>query len=76
MNDQLSIPNKRKFSNKFPIYKTDLHKVDAWKTIIKQDLAGCEVIESDSEGGSDSDSSDDDESDDDDSDDSSEMEQD
>lgn len=65
---------KHWFSKQFLSNKPDLHKLDAWKTIIKQDLAGCEVMESDSESGSDSDSDDDDdESDDDDSDDSSEM---
>lgn len=49
--------------------------MDEWKTIIKQDLAACEWMESDSEeSGSESDSDEeDDESDDDDSDDSSEM---
>lgn len=57
------------------MFSTDLHKLDEWKTLIKQDLAGCEWMESDSESGSDTDGDDDDDddSDDDDSDDSSEM---
>lgn len=53
----------------------DLHKLDAWKTLIKQDLDGCEVMESDSESDSDSegDDSDSDDDDSDEDDDSSEM---
>lgn len=48
-------------------YSLDLHKMDEWKTLIKQDLTGCEWMESDSEGSnSDSESNEDpDESDDD-----------
>lgn len=62
---------------KFLKFSSDLHKLDEWKTIIKQDLGACEWMESDSEesgsdSGSDEDDDDDDE-DDDDSDDSSEM---
>lgn len=58
-------------------FQKDLHKLDEWKTIIKQDLGACEWTESDSEesgsdSGSDDDDDDDDESDDD-SDDSSGM---
>lgn len=57
---------------------SDLHKLDEWKTIVKQDLASCEWMDTDSENSDDSsdDDDDDDESDDDDSDesdDSSEM---
>ena len=56
-------------SYNFPI---DLHKLDEWKTLIKQDLGACEWMESESEeSGSESGSDgedDDDESDDDDSD--------
>lgn len=52
-----------------------MHKLDEWKTIIKQDLASCEVMESDeSESGSDDDDDDDEDASDDESDDdSSEM---
>lgn len=63
--------------NKIKIYRfieIDLHKLDEWKTIIKQDIGSCVWMETDSEDSSDSDGDDDDESDDDDSDDdSSEM---
>ncbi|XP_031635184.1 kelch domain-containing protein 4 [Contarinia nasturtii] len=46
-------------------YSLDLHKLDEWKTIIKQDLAACEWMESESEeSGSESDSDDDDDDDD------------
>lgn len=59
------------------LFLSDLHKLDGWKTIIKQDLAACEVMESDSEeSGSESGSDDDDDedaSDDESDDDSSEM---
>lgn len=55
----------------FLYFGTDLHKLDEWKTIIKQDMGTCVWMESDSDDSSDSD---DDDSDDDDSDDdSSEM---
>lgn len=45
----------------------DLHKLDEWKTLIKQDLGACEWMESESEeSGSDSGSDDEDDDDDDD----------
>lgn len=48
-----------------------MHKLDEWKTLIKQDLAACEWMESESEeSGSESGSDDDDDDDDDESDDS------
>lgn len=51
-----------------------MHKLDEWKTIIKQDMGTCVWMESDTDDSSDSDDDDDDDSDDDDSeDDSSEM---
>lgn len=50
-------------------FSIDLHKLDEWKTLIKQDLDACEWMESDSEeSGSESDGDDDDEDDDDESD--------
>lgn len=61
--------------NKIKIFlfvEIDLHKLDEWKTIIKQDIGSCVWMESDSDDSSDSDEDDDDESDDSD-DDSSEM---
>lgn len=65
---------KRNLTNIMYLYSIDLHKLDEWKTIVKQDLAACEVMESDDESGSetgsdeDDDDSDDSDSDDDDSD--------
>lgn len=51
-----------------------MHKLDEWKTIIKQDMGTCVWMESDTDDSSDSDDDDDDDSDGDDSeDDSSEM---
>lgn len=49
---------------------TDLHKLDEWKTLIKQDMSSCVWMESDSDDSSDSDDDDDDDEDDSDDDDS------